>query len=116
LDDAVIAPALVLVERTVLEIADGDGRQLVQGDPPLGAVVDVTVEVVDAQKAAPFFIELFEVGTASHGSENSLRWAARARLRQTAEAIEPTSSTLEKVHVLADFLRLLAPELLRLDT
>src|SRR5262245_15506398 len=72
-DDAVLPPALLLVERAVLEVADADGRRLAQRDLPLGAVVDVTVEVVDAQEAAPLLVELLEVGTASHWSQDSLR-------------------------------------------
>jgi hypothetical protein len=65
-DDVVLAPLLLPVQRAVLEVAHADGRGFVQRDLALGAVVDVAVEMVDTERTVPLLVELLEVRTANH--------------------------------------------------
>jgi hypothetical protein len=65
-DDAVLPLLLLLVQRTVLEVANTDRRRLVERELALGAMVDVTVEVIDAKRPTPLLVELLEVRTPSH--------------------------------------------------
>jgi hypothetical protein len=65
-NDAVLPLLLLLVQRAVLEVANAYRRRLVERQLALGAVVDVTVEVIDANGTTPLLVELLEVRTASH--------------------------------------------------
>jgi hypothetical protein len=112
-DDVVLSPPLLAVEGAVLEIADADGRRLVQRVLALGPVVDVTVVVVDANRTVPLLVELLEMGTASHWLDEAYDECSGLDFARTAEAIAGTPSTLEKVRLLADYLGPLSPEDLR---
>jgi hypothetical protein len=65
-DAAVLTPLLLLVQGAVLIVAHADRRAVAQAHLPLGAVVDVAVEVVNAERTARFKVVLLEIRAPSH--------------------------------------------------
>ena len=87
-------------------------------------MIDVAIEVVDAERAPDVLVKLLEVRTAAgwHGPHNRTRAplpdpaAPMLKFSAAAEAIAATASKLEKAHRLATYLETLDPAELRLAT